>query len=539
MIIMIDRFSGMSEAVSPRLLNENYAVSAVNCRLGSGALEPLRATSVVTAALGAYDTIARYYDNFWFTFSGDVDLARSPIAYDTTERIYWTGETYPRQTRADIATTVAPYPSNDYRLGVPVPGVIAPSVTGAPDPEQAGLENSVYYVVCAVTAWGEEGPPSDPTGPSVITDGQEVTLTLPSVPTGAYNFGVGAKWRIYRSNSGTASTAFQYLADVAMGTAQFLDTVSSSALGEVIPSTLWDAPPDDDAGRYPSGQMLGLKALANGVMVGFSGNTLVYSEPYLPHAWANSYPINNTIVSLSVTSQGVLVGTTGKPVLAVGLDPRAISLQELDEDRACVSKRSMVDMGEFAIYASQDGLIGFENGSLSLLTSALFTREQWQRFNPASIHAYRWEGGYVAFYDNAGTQGGFIFRPGDQEAGFIELDFYARAGYYDSEQDQLYLVVGTDLVTFDTGAAQTFSWTSKVFQPPVPVSMSALQVHAESFPVSVTITRDGVDEVYSVANDSPMRIAAGRNKTLQLKIESSATVYDIALSDSIMELANG
>jgi len=540
MLIKIDRFNGQVESVEARKLDKSFATTARNCRLTSGSLEPLKGPLFKTAWGATYASIYQYLPNEWFTFTGDVDVARTPIAYDTTDRVYYTGTGYPKQTNNTLALSNGVQPAAAYRLGVPVGTQVLLAVTGDPDPEQEGLESTVYYVYSLVTAWGEEGPPSPVSTAATITDGQEVTLTFPSLPTGNYNFGSGALIRVYRSNSGSVATAFQFLVDLPLGTGTYKDTLPAAGLGEVIPSTLWDAPPDDDGTRYPSGEMLGLRALPSGVMVGYSGNTLVYSEAYLPHAWPYAYPINDTIVGIEVTSQGVLIGTNGKPVMAIGLDPQSIVIQELDERRACVSKRSMVDMGEFAIYASQDGLVGIENGSVSLLTEGLFSREQWQRFKPESIHAYRWEGGYVAFWDNPDDlqKGGFIFAPGQKNSAFIELDFYASAGHYSARDDILYLQVADDLIEFDRGTDLEYLWRSKEFQLPQPTAFSVLQVHADTYPVNVNLYRDNVLEVYTVANERPVRLAAGRNTLLSIELQGTATVHDVSVATSPTELAN-
>lgn len=537
MMIKVEEFSGAVEKVSPRLLDAKFATKAVNCRVDRGSLAPVRLPETVGTLPLAAKTIYRYTANDWLTWDEDVDVARSPVAYDVTDRVYFTGTGYPKQTRNDIALGTAILPANSYRVGVPAPGVCALSVTGAPDPEQAGLESTVYYASTFVTAWGEEGPPSLPSAAAVITDGQEVTVTLPSVPTGNYNFGDGALRRVYRSNSGTSDTAFQFLAELPITTGAFLDTTPADALGEVIPTTLWDAPPDDDLTRYPTGEMRGIRTLPSGAMVGFSGNTLVYSEPYLPHAWPYSYPLKDPIVAIEVTTTGVLVTTTDKPVLAVGLDPRAVAIQELDERRACVSKRSMVDMGEYAVYASPDGLVGIENGSIRLLTESIFTREQWQRFIPASINAFRWEGKYVGFYSDGVTSGGFVLDLAN--GSFVELDFFADAGYYDASEDTLYLANGTDLVKFDAGLLAEYEWQSKLFQLPRPTSFSVLQVVADSYPVEVEVTRDGVGHVYSVSSDRPARLISGRGHNWQFVVRGNATVHSVALAQSVQEVANG
>lgn len=97
----------------------------------------------VSVASGAASTGEWTRQNgFWFHWITDVDVVRSPVAGDTTERTYFTGDgAAPKVTDSTIATSGAGtnYPNNSYTLGVPAP-VAAPgaalvlnsgSVTGA------------------------------------------------------------------------------------------------------------------------------------------------------------------------------------------------------------------------------------------------------------------------------------------------------------------------------------------------------------------------------------------------------------------------
>lgn len=537
MLIKIDRFQGAVEAVTPRQLSETFATKAVNCVVETGALQPVRAPQFVRSLPHNAKSIFRYSGNHWFSWTTEgVDVVRTPTPYDVTDRVVFTGMSFPRQTRNDIALGSGALPSGSFRLGVPEGRIPTALITGAADP--AGFPQTTYYVVSYVTAWGEEGPPSKASNPVTITDGQAVRLTVPNPPSGNYNWGAGALKRIYRSNAGTQAGAFQFVADIPIATETYTDTLSSDSLGEVIPSILWDAPPDDNTARYPTGQMLGVRVLASGALVGFSGNTLVYSEPYLPHAWPYSYPLPEKIVGLTVTSTGVLVATEGKPYMAIGTSPSSVVVQEIDEYAACANRLSMVDMGEYAIYASHDGLVGLENGNVMLLTKELFTRNQWQRFNPSSIRAFRWERKYLAFYDGADGKRGFIFAPGEGMKEFTEFDYHADAGFYDSKEDTLYLAKGTQLLAMDKGQPLNYTWRSKEFQLPRPISFSVMQIHADSYPVSMTIIRDGQRQTFTATSSDPQRLSPMRGTVYQLEINSNKTIYSVALAQSVAEIAN-
>ena len=118
---------------------------------------------------------------------------------------------------------------------------------------EAQLDYDTSYVYTFVSAYGEEGPPSPAS--TVITTDDNMTVNITNLETSTsksnVNFGTGAKKRIYRSNTGSNTTEFQFVGEVAMATTSFVDSSKNSELAEVIPSTTWIAPPDDDTSLYP------------------------------------------------------------------------------------------------------------------------------------------------------------------------------------------------------------------------------------------------------------------------------------------------
>ena len=83
--------------------------------------------------------------------------------------------------------------------------------------------------------------------------------------------------RIYRTNS---SGDFQFVKDVSISTTSYVDTITDANLGEFLLTTDNFAPPDNVSSEHPSGPMTGLIQLSNGVMAGFTGNTLCFSKAY-------------------------------------------------------------------------------------------------------------------------------------------------------------------------------------------------------------------------------------------------------------------
>ena len=538
--ITIADFAGMSTALSPKVLKDNIATYAQNCKVGDGKLRPMRGAQAVSPnpLHSAPETIYEYIPGKWFEFSEDVDVAPVPNAFDNTNKVIYTGDSYPRITRDDVALSASgAMPLDSYRLGLPVPTNVITGVE-AGTPEENALDDYRSYFYTWVDAWGEESAPGYTSETMNVKEGQTVTLTIPAAPTGDYNFGTGAVKRIYRSNSGSAATAYQFVADIGISATTFVDTIVDAALGEVCPTINWLRPPDDDTADRRTGQMLGATTLPSGAIVGFSGSTLVYSEAYIPYAYPLDYRyhIKAEIVGVSPNSQGLLVATKGKPHLAVGHDPASVTIIELDEYQACVSKRSVVDMGESTLYASPDGLVMVQGNQVTVATEAIFTREQWQALNPEQIHAYRYEGKYIGFTDTTG----FVFDPASTEQAWIFTDLAANCGHYVPREDALYVAVNSTLKQWDEGDELMYTWISKVFQSPTPVNMGALKVECTGI-VQVHVIGDGVTRATVICDgDTLVRLPAGyRAQEWQLKLVGSAHVDFVKLGTSIKELNSG
>lgn len=470
-------FRGANRKTQPHLLELGQAQRAVNCRLQTGALAPFRGATVIQAvSVPGVKTIHRFGDTaFWFEFADDVDVAEGPLPSDTETTTYFTGDGAPAMTYAGLATSgSAPYPSNKYRLGVPAPAsAVTVAATGTADPDDATGESRVYTVTY-VTARGEEGPPAPASGLVEVFDGQSVNVTnIPTAPAGNYNI---THKRIYRTASASGDTEYLFVAEIGVATTSYSDTLPTENLGEVLPSLDWNPPPED---------MQGLTALDGGVMAGFSGKELYLSEAYLPHAWPYTLTMDQPIVGIVGIRGGVVVATMGQPVIVSFTSPAAASPDKIENPRACVSKRSMVDMGDFAVYATADGLVAVDGaGNAPVITAGVLDTYQWARFNPETLHAYRLHDWYIGFYEGEDGDGGFaITARGDA---FVELDFYAETGYSDPNDGGLYLVLDGNIVRWDDDAANTleYLWRSGEMLAEKPMNLAGARVDADSYPAT-------------------------------------------------------
>jgi hypothetical protein len=323
-------------------------------------------------------------------------------------------------------------------------------------------------------------------------------MPVNQIPSGNYNFGAGSVKRIYRSNTGSTNTAFQFLAEVGLTTTTYADTTPSAGLGEVIPSETWIGPPDDNTSLYPDGPMKGLIAVANGVFAGFTGKRLCLSEPFLPHAWPIDYRITleENIVAIGAVANGIVALTNGTPYFVTGTDPSAMTAVRVDLPQACVNVNSVVDMGSYLLYAGPDGLVAVSGGEGRVVTQGLVSASQWNAsFNPTGYRAFRHENTYVAFWTEGGVHKGFCFDPRAEEAALSTLTTEAevRGGYMNPKDGELYLIVANKIRKYRGGTTKrTLTWKSKQVVMPKPLSMSWVSVHAQAYPVTVKVWGDGV-----------------------------------------------
>ncbi len=268
-------------------------------------------------------------------------------------------------------------------------------------PTDPTLLESRGYVYTFVNGYGDEGPPFVPDVLNLVDvfDGHVVNLSNMDTVTNSviiqdtlYNI---TNKRIYRINqSVTGDALFQFLDEIGVdaGTDVYKDTIVDSSLGEVLPSLEWDPAPTG---------IKGIISLANGVLAGFVDNLVCFSVPFHPHAWPVSYQkaVDRPIVGLGAFGTTVIVLTEGQPYLIVGNDPANTVMEKMDMALSCISKRGIVHIGNVVIYPSPEGLIGISSAGIELLTSDLFTKDQWlTKYVPSTISAYYWEGKYVGFY---------------------------------------------------------------------------------------------------------------------------------------------
>lgn len=551
MRIMLTQFGGILPRYSPEKLPEHGAQVAQNTDLHTGSIAPFKQTGAAVALTTARPILQTAYlwrvnssSDYWFRFQHEVEVARSPIADDENKRVYWTGdnryvdgagEAYPQMSYTPGAYTGGTdYPQNSYRLGVPKPSLpVSTQVTGSTT--DAELAEYRSYVRTYVTDVGEEGPPSEPTVQLSVGPGQGVDITGLGLNAGDGTARNITLQRIYRTNTGNYGAAFQFVVELPIANTTYSDAILSEALVEVLPSTDW-AP--------PLAGMRGLRLMANGVMVGFRGNEICFSEPYFPHAWPAKYrlTVDYPVVALGSYDTTIVVATEGRPFIITGSHPESMSQRELDLIEPCVSMRSLASMGHGVMYASRNGLVYVNGGSARLITQGVVTRDEWAAFSPSSIRACEYRQQYMAFYgESSSVGGGFFFSPMGADAGFVTLGIKAQSVHRDPLNEDLYLLDWSkNIRKFEDGAGvETAIWRSRVVEIDRPASFSALRVETIS-PGTTTVRIYGDDVLRAtvvITTNKPKRInCGGRFRRWEIEVETTGTIRSLSIAESVAEV---
>lgn len=125
--------------------NATYALTVVDANTIS-----LDGTSAAGTASTGQWTIQNGY---WFHWTAIVNALKGPIAGDTTERTYYTGDGVPKVTDSTIATAGGgtDYPNNSYTLGIPAP---AAAIVATPQTRTGAITGATQANPCQINDVG-------------------------------------------------------------------------------------------------------------------------------------------------------------------------------------------------------------------------------------------------------------------------------------------------------------------------------------------------------------------------------------------------
>ena len=532
--LRLSSFDGIVPRTSPTMLGENQATVANNVKLYARELRAWR-SSLLAETASAPTSIYKLYNmagaHTWLKFANDVDVALSPINDNGEARFYYTGDGSPRKSTYAMVQSGFDY----YEIGVPAPvnpPSLTLSVTGT------GTQQTRAYLFTNVAQFGsvyEESAPSPPETITLAPLNSTVTINgLGTAPAGDYNI---VAQRIYRSVTGSSTSSYQFVAEVAVD-GSYADDLTTLELGSVLETLGWREPPDD---------LEGIVTLASGsgVLAGFSGNTVCFSEPFYPHAWPIAYQIAipGKIVGLGVFGSSLVVTTDSYPYIINGGTPGSMSVERIPILEPCVSKKSIASDVEGVLYASPNGLIAIGPNGRGVATKNLYRREEWTALAPENMAGAVLDGRYYGI--SGGTA--IVLDKGDIPA-LSTLDVDATVMHVGRLDAKLYFVssVDGDIYELEGDGTDylTYEWRSKRWRLPQGVTFSALRVDADfaaledvDASLEVKLYGDGVlMQTFTPESLDPIRVLPFRSRELEIEIVGNITVRELTLATTVKEL---
>jgi hypothetical protein len=548
-VIQRNEFSGRQPRTSPRLLPDSSAQVATNVRLSSGALAPFAKEKLVIDWPGhAIESVFRMEDDagteVWLAWERDVDAVSGPIADDSLQRVYYSGDNEPRVTTLALATSGSqPYPSASYVLGV-FPPSAAPALVASGGSGTTQLRAARFTLV---TEWGEESAPSPAVTATGYPNGTWTFSSLGSVPGNTYT-ATGGSWASgvctltgvtstfgLRKNETVVLAGFTPAAwngkwkvsDLTASTIKFAMTANPGAV-TVVGTINRDAPhhttgmvrrfymtfgsvdeyfhigdapvataspafvnpqigdPLDPVNyEMPPADLISLRTMANGICVGLSGKEVCFSVPFRPHAWPSKYQqtVDYQPVGCEVSGTTVVIGTVANPYTITGVDPATMGGGAVKMKRAwpCLSKRAMVSSQFGVIYPTVEGFVVVGESGADLLYPDLFTRLEMADIYPETMKAAMFGNAYVGFYQTPETSRA-VFIDRTETWRMIDLDIGASFPYVDSQNGLMYYQRGHNLYQFEgeVGERIYFDWWSKSYLLPRPQTFNTAQVRFDA-----------------------------------------------------------
>jgi hypothetical protein len=426
-------FSGERPRVASHISKDYEAQIAENCDLSRGDLRPLKNNSRIqnltqVGNLGALYHWKKSGTDEWIIHENELDFARSPIAGEAHDRVYVTGMPEPRVLTTSILSTPFDFETDYYKLGVPPPAV-APTIDAG---YVGGSDYRAYiytYVVKLGTTDAEEGSNSPIAEISDYGSGDVILSNFTTPPT---DRAIG-KIRIYRTASSTGGVAeFLFVGefDIAtfnFATDTFTDDVADADLGEAFTCEDWVLPPTG---------LSGIIAPDGGSLAGFYGNRVYVTEPYLPHAWPYSYPVDSTIIGLGFI-KGTIVVVTDEFIYLLSGQADAMSTEKLSGKYPCLAKAGIVSSEVGVFFPSHEGIVLVTTDGPVLFSYDFFTKLQYYNsYTPTVIRAIYYNGKYFAFHNN----GCFMIDARDKTLSRIATSPFVSSPHVSLVDNELYFI---------------------------------------------------------------------------------------------------
>ena len=454
--VKIDQFGGIAPRQHPTLLADGMATTAHNVRLKRGKLIPLRQPKMASGARillenGLNDIADAKSIHAWKRTNGDIDfllfpgvtwMAEGNIADDNKTRVIISGETGQGENNREPVVYLRNETTGAKEI-VPIVkrAFLQPTATRISTGELTDNKRYTAFFITWVDIYGYESPCSDASEELEYMDGDDIQVSLNSedtVPESA------VKVRIYKVITGSEEGRIQFIKEGYISEeirSWMIESVKDENAGEVMPEI-----------EAPIADLQNIIDIPGAFYAGFAPSapkTVCFSDINLLYSWpiAYRYDVKDNIVALAATSNTVFALTDGWPYVLTGTAPEAMTVAKLAGPAACVSPRGVCVYRNAVYYVSNAGLMTIYNSAdagtvCQNLTDKIFTKEQWQEYNPASCVMGQFDGALFLFFTLAnGKHKGLTIDLAENSAVAVTThDEIAKCACVDNKTDKLYFV---------------------------------------------------------------------------------------------------
>lgn len=411
MRLTIKEFGGIAPRFPDLQIQVPLALDAANCTMERAQLRALNAPvvafpTVPAASLSPVAVSLFHYKpadtDYLLSFGERTYCVQNPIPNDIYKRVYWLGSSGAIKygSMADVLAGTGPYPAvtSGYLLGVPIP-VEKPILARVPydaavaDPETTDGKIPSYRAVtyCFVSQFGEYGgmyAPADGSALDVVKvyEGDKIKVTgMATAPAGNYAMGAGAKKAVFCTDP---NGNWRLVSFLPLSYTEFQIDPFNMDYAPIATNSSYEVPP---AG------LQGIAMSPFGFMYGWKDSTLCFSGVLNFHSWNSDHQksLPYKILGIVPSTQGAIIMTEGGAFAALGTDPSNIDVPPLANAPACVSIDSIVDMGGFAMYAADEGIVACDVNGGTLVTEDVILRSQFTDYNPSAIRGFRHRKNYI------------------------------------------------------------------------------------------------------------------------------------------------
>ena len=430
-------------------------------------------------------------------------------------------------------------------------GVIQPTTPPDVQPIYINTEKSrsVAYVVTFVSYFGEESAPSLPSIDISIEDGTAVGISLNYNPPLEYDI---KSMRIYRRETGFRTGAEKeqemvtnwFLVGEVSGTNAFItDTVTIAEVGYGLTTQEVREPPKN------------MRNITNieetAILAGSVANKLYFSQNLQSYNFplSQEMTLDDSIVAMQSVGNTLYVATDGYPYQVVGdagcdsRECRQVNKYDIPMPMiACHTGKGSTKTPFGMVYVSADGLVLLSGNTQRVITSDVFSADDWRRLAP---HTMR-----LAFHKGA------IYCVSEVISFILWLDSDT---YQDSKHKRLVTIEdepidmvetrqGELLLLLEDGAYQwnagstwrPYKWVSGDIDSPFLYCITRIRLKVNEFGVRCNL-QSSVGEVirdFPVGDNILPFSRLGRHKVYNIEITGIGEVTEIDVGVSQLDMAS-